>query len=155
MRTQGKVIRLNGEYATVLCHRTSACDGCHKLADGGECSVCSLMGHGPAMETRACNDAGAVVGDRVVLESETSRMLGYAAIVFLLPVVALLGGYLLSDLWTNTELYRYLCGLAAFVLSFVGIRIYSECVIKRRSEVRVVAVLHTSSASETNLNNET
>ena len=141
MRTQGKVIRLDGTYATVLCSRTSACEGCHKLADGGECSVCSLMGHGRTMETRALNEVHAAVGDTVVLESDTSRMLGYAALVFLLPVVVLVVTYLLSGLWISLELYRYLCGAVAFVLAFIGIRIYSERVIKRRSEVRVVEVI--------------
>lgn len=148
MRTQGKVIRLDGRYATVLCSRTSACEGCHKLADGGDCSVCSLMGHGKDMETRALNEADARVGDTVALESDTSRMLGYAALVFLVPILALLGGYLLSELWTSRELYRYLCGLAAFVLTFVGIRIWSERVIKRRSEVRVVEVIRTADGQD-------
>ena len=148
MRTQGKVIRLDGKYATVLCSRTSACEGCHKLADGGDCSVCSLMGHGKDMETRALNEAEACVGDTVALESDTSRMLGYAALVFLVPVVALLLGYLVSELWTSRELYRYVCGAVAFVLAFVGIRIYSERVIKRRSEVRVVKVIRTANGQE-------
>lgn len=143
MRTQGKVIRLDGKYATVLCRRTSACDGCHKLADGGDCSVCSLMGHGKDVEARALNEVNACVGDTVALESATSRMLGYAALVFLLPVVALLGGYLLSAWWTSQAPYRYLCGVVAFILTFVGIRIYSERVIKRRSEVHVVEVIRT------------
>ncbi len=106
MRTQGKVIRLDGKYATVLCSRTSACEGCHKLADGGDCSVCSLMGHGRELQTRALNEVGAAVGDTVALESNTSRMLGYAATVFLLPIAAFLGGYFLSELWTRRALYR-------------------------------------------------
>jgi positive regulator of sigma E activity len=106
------------------------------------------MGHGKDMETRALNEADARVGDTVALESDTSRMLGYAALVFLVPILALLGGYLVSELWTSRALYRYLCGVAAFALTFVGIRIWSERVIKRRSEVRVVKVIRTSDGQD-------
>jgi radical SAM superfamily enzyme with C-terminal helix-hairpin-helix motif len=61
MRTKARVIESDGEYVTVLCERTSACDGCHKQAEG-ECSVCSLMASGKTMKTRAYNAVGAVVG---------------------------------------------------------------------------------------------
>ena len=85
MRTRAKVVATDGDYAIVACDRRSACDGCHKKAEG-EFSVCSLMGSGRTMNARAYNAAGAQVGDTVELETASSRVLGYAALVFLAPV---------------------------------------------------------------------
>ncbi|MBR0442864.1 MAG: SoxR reducing system RseC family protein [Clostridia bacterium] len=141
MRVRAKVIAIEGKYATVLCDRKSACEGCHKLADGVECSVCSLMGSGRSMQARAYNAAGAAVGDTVELETASSRVLGYAAMVFLLPIVMVIFGYLFSGLWTDLDAWRYLFCALLLVLTFVGVRLYSEKVQKKRTDVTVVAVV--------------
>lgn len=150
MRVRAKVIAVEGRFATVLCDRKSACEGCHKLADGGECSVCSLMGSGRSMETRAYNAVNAVVGDTVELETASSRVLGYAAMVFLLPVIMVILGYLLSGLWTAVPLWRYLFCALLLVLTFAGIRLYSEKIQKNRTDVTVVAVVDPNARDEMN-----
>lgn len=142
MRVKAKVIALDGAYATVLCDRQSACEGCHKMAEnGGECAVCSLMGNGKSMQTKAYNAAGATVGDTVEIETASSRVLGYAAMVFILPILAVIFGYLLSGLWTSVDGWRYTFCALLLVLTFVGIRVYSEKIQKKRTDVTVVAVL--------------
>lgn len=149
MRVRAKVIAVEGRYATVLCDRKSACEGCHKLADGGECSVCSLMGN-RSMETRAYNAVNAAVGDTVELETASSRVLGYAAMVFLLPVVMVILGYLLSGLWTAVALWRYVFCALLLVLTFAGIRLYSEKIQKKRTDVTVVAIVDPNVQNEMN-----
>ena len=74
MQTKATVISVDGLYATVEAERNSACDGCHKAEEGG-CSVCTLMGSDRKIATRAINEIGAKVGDRVVIESHDGRML--------------------------------------------------------------------------------
>ncbi len=150
MRVKAKIIAVDGKYATVLCDRKSACEGCHKLADGGECSVCSLMGSGQSMETRAYNAAEAAVGDTVEIETASSRVLGYAAMVFLLPIVTVILGYMLSGLWTDVAAWRYLFCAILLALTFVGIRLYSEKIQKKRTDVTVVAVVHPSALDDMN-----
>ena len=141
MRTQAKVIATDGKYATVQCDRTSACEGCHKMAEGGECSVCSLLGGARSMQTRAHNAVGARVGDLVEIETATPRVLGYAALVFLLPLAVAFFGYWLAGLWMPGEPLRYLCAAELMALTFVGIRLYSERWQKKKVDVTVVAVI--------------
>ena len=45
------------------------------------------------MLARANNPIGAKPGDRVVVESASSQVLGAAVVVYLLPLLLLLGGY--------------------------------------------------------------
>ena len=140
MRTKARVIESDGQYVTVLCERASACDTCHKQT-AGECSVCSLMASGKTMKARAYNVVGARVGDIVELESASTRVLAYAALVFLLPIVAVIGGYLMAGIWTEEAAWRYASAAVLFVLSFVAIRLFAACHAKRSPDIVVVAVI--------------
>ena len=91
MESIGRVIETSGEIATVEVRRASACEGCHKNAEGG-CAVCGLLGGEKirTMKTKAGNGIGAKIGDVVRIETPNEKTLLWAAIVFLLPLVCLL-----------------------------------------------------------------
>ena len=142
MRTEATVVALNGTRATVEARRLSACEGCHKNQDGKhECSVCSLMGGDGVIRTEAENPIGAAVGNRVMIESRTGRMLWYAALVFLLPVILALVVYGVATLLTEREAWHLAAAAVAFVATFVGLFIYSRVVQKKRCDVEIVEIL--------------
>ena len=87
MKTKAIVTAVDGRFATVETTRTSACEGCHKASEGEGCSVCSLMGGEQKLSSKAYNPVGAKVGDTVMVESSSARMLWYAALVFLVPIL--------------------------------------------------------------------
>ena len=72
----------------------------------------------PAIHARAKNDAGAKPGDKVVVESSTEKLLGVAALVYLLPVAGFLLGYFLTA-GLPTEGWRYAAAIAAAALFFL------------------------------------
>lgn len=74
--------------AEVACRRASAC--------GGDCGHCGGCTDAQTVLVRAYNPIGAKPGDRVVVESASRQVLGAAAAVYLLPVLLLLGGYVLA-----------------------------------------------------------
>ena len=116
MTQQGTVCKLEGDTALVRVIRSSACEGCHKGAEG--CSACSLLGGKKEQTVKAKNTAGAVVGDRVQLEAKTGRMLGYAFLVFVFPIVLALICRVVVSLFCEESLYANLAAVAAFVLAF-------------------------------------
>ena len=88
MTQQGTIKKLlpNG-LAEVEVTRRSAC--------GHDCAKCGGCG---GLETQtlyvtARNHAHASVGDRVLLEGETKQVLGFAVLVYLLPLVLFFVGY--------------------------------------------------------------
>lgn len=112
MKTNGIVVGVNGAFATVEAVRTSACDGCHSK---NFCLSCNQK----KMTVSARNAAGALPGDTVELESPSGTILGYAAAVFLAPIVLALAAYALGGMLFEGTIAPYLTSLAAFVGAFV------------------------------------
>lgn len=83
-----------------------SCDGC------GRCA-----GRAPALTVRAECSVPVSLGDRVEIDSG-SRVLGFAALVYGLPVVLFLLGYLLPGFLP--EPWRYACGGAGFLLGLAA-----------------------------------
>ncbi len=144
MRTQAKVISLCGARAVVEAIRSSACEGCHKNADGESCSVCTLMGGERSFTSVADNSLGAEVGDIVMVESETRRVLFYAVLVFLLPLVVAILGYGIGVLCELSSGIRALCAAIGFCLCFAGLYVYSKRISKRRCDVVITEILQKS-----------
>jgi len=108
--------------AQVLCVRESACSGdCHK------CSGC-----GAAKETlvlTAKNPIGAREGDLVIVQSASGPVLAAAAMLYMVPIVLFIGGYLLGEhLWGRGPLM----GALGFVLGIFGAVVYDRLVAKKK-----------------------
>lgn len=141
MRTIATVIETPEKgIAVVKVERQSACEGCHKATEEGGCSVCTLLGGKNAAHARARNTVGAVVGDRVAIESRTSRILSYAALVFLLPVALLLAGYFIGGALGGESAALIAAG-GAFLLSLVLLYCYSRFVVSGRLDIEIVSVV--------------
>ena len=147
MRQLGTVLSVlpDGSRAQVSVQRMSACEGCHKANPGMQtentneprysaCHECSMFPQETELSVSAENPAGAETGDRVVLESESKQILGYAAGVFLLPIFAaavlgMLGGLLFPYVWA-----AYLFA----VLGFVGAFLFVKLVLDRHAKTHTV-----------------
>ncbi len=141
MKTIATVTAVNGNIATVEAERNSACEGCHKSEEGG-CSVCTLMGgSGRKMTAGAYNDIGAAPGDRVMIESSTGRMMWYAALVFLLPVLLAIAAAVLASRLFENDVWQLVFAAGAFVLTFAGLMIYSRILSRRRCDIRITEII--------------
>lgn len=141
MKTTATVIEVNGTRAIVESERVSACEGCHKATEEGGCSVCSLMGSNRKITTQAYNPVGARVGDLVSIESDTGRMLGYAALVFLLPLLMALIFFGITACFTESAILRGIFAGIGLVVSFIAMSFYSKYVQKKRCDVCITEIL--------------
>lgn len=145
MKTVATVVELRGRIAVVETDRVSACEGCHKAAPGQTCSVCTLMGSGKrSVRSQADNGIGAAVGDRVEVETSSRRILLYAALVFLVPMLAAAaGGWILWAL-TRQTVFAAIGAAAGLAIAFAAVRIYSVRVGKRRPDAVITGILSRS-----------
>ena len=92
---------LDDAHAEISVPRKSAC--------GHDCEECAGCGvSGAAVHARALNPIGARPGQKVVVQSDTGKMLHIIALVYLTPVVLFLAGYLAALAVTNSAAVQYL-----------------------------------------------
>jgi len=104
--------------ATVVAEKGQGCGSC------GTVSHCYRGQAGRTEETMAFNRAGAKVGDRVSLSVQSGSILSRMAVLYLIPVVGMLGGAFIGELMVSEangskEGHSIVLGLTGFVLGFV------------------------------------
>lgn len=107
--------------AEVVRVRESACSGdCHKCAGCGAASQTMIF--------TASNPIGASVGDKVIVESDTATVLRGAVLLYVVPLVTFLVGYILGEhVWGK----GILCSIAGFVLGMLPIKLYDRHLAKK------------------------
>ena len=103
---------IDADHAEISVPRKSACGH-----DCEECAGCGVTG--AAVHARALNTIGARPGQKVVVQSDTNKMLRIVALVYLTPVLLFLAGYFITMAVTSSAAIQYLAagtGFAAGIL---------------------------------------
>ena len=122
--------KLEPGFVEISVPRKSACGH-----DCKECAGCGMTG--AAIHARASDPIGVEPGDKVVVQSETKKLLGVVALVYLLPVIAFLLGYFLS--YGLAEKVRYCIAIAAAIAAFIPSIFYDR--YAKRHEVLTYTVV--------------
>ena len=109
---------LPGGMAEISVPRKSACGH-----DCEECAGCGLSG--ASVRAAARNPIGAEVGQKVVVESSTKKLLGVMLVVYILPFALFLLGYFCTGALAD-EALRYGIAIAAFVVGIIPALIYDR-----------------------------
>lgn len=128
MTQTGVVVRIiDDKTAEVSVERETAC--------GGNCGACGgTCVFRNQLTAVVFNKATASLGDKVVIESRTSRIIGAAALVYILPVLTLLAGYMASALAGASESVSVL----ASVLS-LGFGMLISVLVSRRKRAKKIS----------------
>ena len=138
---EGIVTRIDASGAWVKTVRSDCCESCTSKG------MCHTMGGGKEMEVPAVNAAGARVGDRVVLKMDTAPFLKATFLVYLFPVLLLMGGATAGEWLARTSgayspLPAVLLGLGSLVLGLVVMKFAADRLARRGSyRPRIVRIL--------------
>lgn len=88
---RGIVIKLDSTNAWVKTTRTSACETCSAK------SSCNAVESGKEMEVEAINEAGAQVGDRIVISIETASLLKASFLLYVFPILLMIAGAVIGQ----------------------------------------------------------
>lgn len=136
MKQRAKVVQLqDNNMAQVSVIRQSAC--------GENCATCKA-GCTPAMNVSAIarNDAQAAEGDFVFVESVSSKILGFAVLVYLLPFILFFLFYGLAGLTKVSETIRILLGGAGFAVSLlISVAVSKKCKDSAQSLLIITRVI--------------
>ena len=119
MKQKATVKSTAGRYAMVEVSRSTMCDGCVKQdCQSHTCAAGAMFGSAKAMTVRVKNPLGASVGDTVWVESADRTVLGYAALVFLMPIAVCAVLYAAADALFTGEWIPYLAAAVGFAGAF-------------------------------------
>ena len=121
---------LDDGTARVQIERMSAC--------GHDCSTCEGCGLMAApIEAIAQNPIGAKVGDTVLIESGTKRVLKLASLTYLLPILLLFAFYAFCHIWVQNETVCSIIGICGFLVGLFG-AVYSNRVGQVETVIRSI-----------------
>ncbi|MDD6189826.1 MAG: SoxR reducing system RseC family protein [Clostridiales bacterium] len=135
--TQSAIVKriLGDGCAEVHVERISAC-GKSCASCGGSCSEKNII------SVRAVNLVRAKPGDRVVIESATSGVLGAAMLVYFVPILFFFSAYVISALLKLPEAARIVISVAAFMLGAACVYVINRYVRKDKPmEYTIVSVM--------------
>ncbi len=120
---------LTDGMAEVTRVRESACSGdCHKCAGCGAAKQTMIF--------TAHNVIGARPGDAVVVQSDTATVLKGAVLLYMLPLITFLAGYIAGEnLWGK----GILVGILGFVLGMLPIKLYDRHLAKKGTVYTITA----------------
>ncbi len=98
IETQATVVRVDADFAYVRARRQSACGSCDAHGDCGTEALSTLFG-GKETLFKVMNLVDARVGDHVSIGLKENTLLKSAATIYLLPLLFLLAGALVSRWW--------------------------------------------------------
>lgn len=110
---------IDADYAEISVPRKSAC--------GHDCEECAGCGvSGAAVKAKASNPIGARPGEKVVVQSDTQKMLRIVALVYATPVVLFLLGYLAAFFLGAVVAVQYTVAVVGFVIGIVAAICYDR-----------------------------
>jgi sigma-E factor negative regulatory protein RseC len=110
---------IDNSHAEISVPRKSACGH-----DCEECAGCGVTG--ASVYAKAENPIGALPGQKVVVESSTTKMLGIVALVYAIPVALFLIGYLAAVLLGASVASQYTAAVVGFVIGIVAAILYDR-----------------------------
>ena len=143
MRQKATVIETTGdscEIARVRVLRSSMCEGCESRSDGKTCACSLMLGSAREMIAEADNSIGARAGDDVEIETDSETVIGYAALVFLVPIFGALLFYLIGQRCFSFPHAPAVCAIAGFGVSFLPAFIVDRINRKKTPRIRIVSV---------------
>ena len=127
MKQTGIVEAVNGSDVKVRVKRSSAC--------GDNCASCGLGCGGREIVVTAENKAGAKKGDTVEIEMKSSKILGAAAWVYMIPVIFFIIGDIIFNSIFHNELIAAAGGLGTMAAIYIAIIVINR---KNKDKYRLI-----------------
>ena len=148
MKQKAVVKSTSGKYAVVEVSRSTMCDGCVKQdCQSHTCAAGAMFGSAKTMTVRVKNPLGAAAGDTVWVESADRTVLGYAALVFLMPIAVCAVLYAAADALFAPEWVAYLAAAVGFAGAFGILGILER---KKKKEEPDIVITDIASGADEN-----
>jgi positive regulator of sigma E activity len=135
MNKKAYVKEITGEKAILSVKRECMCAGKEN------CNTKCFTMQSEVIEVATDNTIGAKAGDFVEVEGNTSAILLYAAVIFILPVFTGLLLYFTARIFTEDIILPYIISGAGFILSIIFLYFFMNRIAKGRNDFKITKIL--------------
>ena len=138
---RGIVIKLDSTTAWVKTTRTSACKTCSAK------SSCNVVESGKEMEVQAINEAGAQVGDRIIISIDTASLLKASFLLYVFPILLMIAGAVIGQkagplFDIDPSLFSAVVGFLFFIISFWFVKSRgNQMALKNEYKPKIIRIL--------------
>jgi sigma-E factor negative regulatory protein RseC len=149
---QGIVTKTDSSAAWVKTIKTGACKGCSARGS------CHSLGNNAETEVEAINEAGAQVGDRIVLLFETGSLLKATFLLYVFPILLLIAGAALGQeiapyIDFNPSGFSVFTGFSFFIAAALIVKVRAnKMALKKEYRPKIVKILARTGQSEPSKN---
>jgi len=136
MKKKAYVEETYGDTAVLKIKRECACQNKYS------CDVKCFSLQEDTITVTVKNSIGAKTGDFVEVESKTSSILIYAAVVFLLPLIVGLSVYFIALKFMSGDIMPYLISGISFAVSIIFLYYFLNKIVKGREDFLISRILY-------------
>lgn len=130
MKSNGKVTEVNGNKIKVKMFKESSCAHCSGCGDASKLTRELILTYDGDIEP----------GDIVTFELEDAKMLKIGFLVYILPILMMMIGFIISSKMGNSEKTSVFVSFAFLIISFICLHIYDKYFVKEKVQMVVTAV---------------
>ena len=130
MKSSGKVTEVNGNKIKVKMFKESSCAHCSGCGDASKLT----------RELDLFYNGEVEIGDIVTFELEDAKMLKIGFLVYILPIIMMLIGFVISSRMGNSEKTSVFISFGFLIISFICLHIYDKYFVKEKVQMVVTAV---------------
>lgn len=130
MKSSGKVTEVNENKIKVKMFKESSCAHCSGCGDASKLT----------RELDLFYNGEVEIGDIVTFELEDAKMLKIGFLVYILPIIMMLIGFVISSKMGNSEKTSVFISFGFLIISFICLHIYDKYFVKEKVQMVVTAV---------------
>lgn len=130
MKSSGKITEVNGNKIKVKMFKESSCAHCSGCGDASKLT----------RELDLFYNGEVEIGDIVTFELEDAKMLKIGFLVYILPIIIMLIGFVISSKMGNSEKTSVFISFGFLIISFICLHIYDKYFVKEKVQMVVTAV---------------
>lgn len=123
MKEVATIVKITGKIAVVQIEKHTECDSC---------KACAFRNGKSTVKLKALNEAGAVEGDRVIVQAEKDNRLLASFVVYIIPVLTAAAGVLIGAFCLKQEIWMAVLCLVGLAVGFAAVFCFDKIFAKTR-----------------------
>ena len=133
MESSGKVTSIDGKKIKIIMFKESSCAHCSGCGEASKLTREIELEYNPHKQKIE-------IGDIVTFELADSKMLKIGFLVYVLPIIMMIVGFIISNMMGNSERESVLFSFVFLAVTFLLIHLYDKFIVKEKVNMDITRI---------------